>query len=183
MRFRWIPASFALVLAASEPAFACIVHSPIKLEDVRYADLVVVGRIHNYQVVRDEAFRQRMLGDPNLPASLRKIYEGSNSLLSDYARFDIVVDDVLRGSASDRISVTWDNSTFGEPETLPAGPFLVALRMSSSASPPLRGPSATILPTPDSSLHTLLQAPCSSPFLFEIGSDAANDVRRVLLAN
>ena len=71
------------------------------------------------------------------------------SLLPDYARFDVQVKEVLVGRAPNRLSVTWDNSTFGEPEQMAAGPYLIALRRPGSASPPLRGPSATIFPTPD----------------------------------
>ncbi len=183
MQPRRLAVSFVLTLAAIEPAFACRLYAPIVIEDVRYADVVLVGRIANYQIVRDEAFRQKMLSNPNLPSDLRKTYEGSQALLSDYARFDVKVDEVLRGSAPDRLSVTWDNSIFGEPERLAGGSFLIALRQPSLPTPPLRGPGATILPTPEPTLYTLLQAPCSSAFLFEDASDEASAIRRVITAN
>lgn len=181
MRRFWLCAAITSVgLAFSEPALACRMFSPIVLEDVQYADVVLVGRISDYRIVRDEAFRQRMLSSPNLSSSDRERFEGPEPLLSDYARFQIEVEQVLVGHAENRLSVTWDNSTFGEPEDMPSGPFLIALRLPSSTSPPLRGPSATLFPNVEPGLFTLLQAPCSSPFLFEAGSDEAARVRQIL---
>ena len=60
------------------------------------------------------------------------------------------------------------------------GPYVIALRRSGSATPPLRGPSATILPSPERNTQAVLQAPCSAPFIFEIGSERAAAVRRIL---
>ena len=58
-------------------------------EDVSYADVVVIGRISNYRIVRDEAFRRRMLASPGLSADMRRMYEDPRqSLMTDYARFD-----------------------------------------------------------------------------------------------
>lgn len=39
-------------LAISAPALACRIFSPIVLEDVQYADVVLVGRISDYQIIR-----------------------------------------------------------------------------------------------------------------------------------
>lgn len=182
MKRHWLIAAMLLGFAASEPARACRMHAGIDLKDVRYADLVLVGRIANYRIIRDEEFRRKMLSSPRLPADLRRIYESGESLLPDYARFDIEVDEVLVGRAPKRVSATWDNSTFGEPEKMNAGPFLIALRRPNSAMPPLRGPSATILPNREPHSLTVLQAPCASPFIFESGSDRARAVRQILNA-
>lgn len=172
--------ALAVGLAAGHPALACRMYSRVVLDDVQFADVVVVGRVFDYKVIRDEEFRRRRLSEPNLSPDLRKFYEGPETLMSDYARFEIQVDEVLVGKAEKRFAVTWDNSTFGEPETLPAGPYLIALRMPTSAGPPLRGPSATISANPEPGLPTLLQAPCSSPFLFPVTSDEAVETRRIL---
>lgn len=169
-----------LALAASQPAVACRIYSPIDLQDVQYADVVLVGRISNYRIIRDEAFRRERLSRPNLSPEDRALYGGPTSLLTDYARFEVEVVEVLHGKAPKRLSVTWDNSTFGEPDQMPAGPFLMALRHPSSAGPPLRGPSATFFPNAEPELPRLLQAPCSSPFLFESASVEANTVRWLL---
>ena len=183
MRSSWFVAVAALALTSvSGPAHACRMHAQLDLNDVRYADVVLVGRVSNYQIIRDVEFRRKMLASPTLPADMRKFYEGSNGLLSDYARFNVTVDRVLTGKAPTKIIVTWDNSTFGEPEKMAAGPFLIALRRPSSKVPPLRGPSATILPSREPESLTVLQAPCSSPFMFESTSEEARTVERIVAA-
>jgi hypothetical protein len=164
----------------SGPAHACRMHAKLQLSDVSNADVVLVGRVSNYRIVRDVEFRRKMLASPKLPPDMRKFYEGPNGLISDYARFDVQVDRVLIGKVAARISVTWDNSTFGEPETMAAGPFLMALRRADSKMPPLRGPSATVLPSRDPGLLTVLQAPCSSPFLFTAGDENARIVESIV---
>lgn len=151
------------------------------LEDVHFADVVVVGRVSNYQITRDQAFRRRMLASPHLTADMRRRYEDPReSLLPDYARFDVQVDEVLFGRAPRTLSVTWDNSTFDEPDQMAAGPYLIALRRPDSESPPLRGPSATILPSPEPRTLTLFQAPCSRAFIYEVESEQARAIREIL---
>ena len=49
------------------PAHACFAPLSFDLSDVRYADLVLVGRVQNYRIVRDELERQairRLSKDP-----------------------------------------------------------------------------------------------------------------------
>ena len=177
---RRLIAALILALMAGEPAAACRIYVPIALEDVRFADVVVIGRVTNYRIIRDEAFRRRMLSNPNLSEEMRRHYTSGESLLPDFARFEVEVVERLSGSVPRRFSVTWDNSTFGEPERMSAGAYLIALRRPSSLLPPLRGPSAYIGPSPDPNSLTLLQAPCSRPFLFESGSAEAHTVRRLI---
>lgn len=183
MKRLWCVAPVVLAFAAGGPAHACRIRAPTVLDDVRHADVVLVGRISNYRIVRDNEFRRRMLSSPHLPADMRAMYESqTTTLLPDYARFDIQVDEVLAGRAPTRLSVTWDNSTFGEPAEMAAGPFLIALRRSNSGTPPLRGPSATIRPSPEPESLTLLQAPCAGAFIFESMSNEARTIRRTLAA-
>lgn len=183
MRSCWFVAATALALiSVSGPGHACVMHAQLDLNDVRYADVVLVGRISKYEIIRDVEFRKMMLANPKLSADMRKLYEGSNGLLGDYARFNVTVDRVLAGKAPTKISVTWDNSTFGEPDKMATGPFLIALRKPSSKTPPLRGPSATISPSREPQSLTVLQAPCSSPFIFDSVSDEARAVERILAA-
>jgi hypothetical protein len=173
----------ATMAAASGPARACIMFVPPTLADVSYADVVVIGQIKNYRIIRDEAFRKKRLASPNLSAKDRKFYENPKTgLLPDYARFEIQVEHVLVGQASGRLSAMWDNSTFGEPDQMVSGRYLIALRRPRSASPPLRGPSATILPSPDPSTLTVLQAPCSSAFIYGAESKEALAIRKILAA-
>lgn len=176
MRSRWIALTFAVAAtSAASPLYACMGGAPLALDDVRFADTVVVGRIVNYRIVLDQKFRRKMgIRRPRAGTPVRSEY------MSDYARFEIVVDEVLLGRAGARIAATWDNSTFPEPETMAPGPYLIALRRSGSSLPPLRGPSATIAPSPEPATLTVLQAPCSVPFMFETGSEDAAGVRNIL---
>lgn len=181
---RWMAVAMATAAAALPgSAHACRMFVSPKLEDVSYADVVVVGRIDNYRIIRDEAFRRRMLASRRLSADMRKTYQDAEQgLLPDYARFTIQVEEVLVGRAPGRLSVTWDNSTFGEPAKMTPGRYLIALRRPGSTSPPLRGPSATIMPSPDPKALTLLQAPCSSAFIYEVESEQARTVLGILRA-
>ncbi|WP_296817583.1 hypothetical protein [Brevundimonas sp.] len=153
---------FALVtslgLALGQPAAACFVEAPTVLEDVRLADVVVVGRVTEYSIIRP-------LRSARLPR---------------YARIELQVDEVLVGDAPETLTMTWVNSTFGIPEAIGEGPFLIALRAPTSDAPPLRGPSATIFPTPEPELLTILQAPCAQPFLFDASSEESEVVRLLL---
>ncbi|ANL41079.1 hypothetical protein AMC82_CH02640 [Rhizobium phaseoli] len=169
------------VLAGAGPARACPWLERLELNDVSHADVVVVGRVGNYTMVLDpEARRRRQELLARTSGKFREILETQSTFLSDYARFDIVVEEVLRGTASDRLTVTWDNSTFGEPRNMPPGPFLIALRNADSPQPPMRGPTATILPTPEPAYLTVLQAPCAPEFIFESTSDQAESIREIL---
>lgn len=177
---RWIAAALGLAVLAAEPAFACRFHSAAVLEDVRYADLVLVGRIRDYHIVRDEAFRERLLAVPDLPPDRRAFYEGPGHLLSDYARVEIEVEEVLFGEAPRRLTITWYSFVSGGRERFGAGePRLVALRLPASPIPPLRGPSATIVANAEPDLYTILEAPCSNAFVFDTGSDEARAVRQL----
>lgn len=185
MQSSWTAAALTFVMmSAAVPAHACRISVPLDLDDVQHADVVVVGRITKYEIVLDRIARQNrqimLAKSPQMPPELRKIWESQTRFLSDYARFEIVVDEVLAGKARKTLSVTWDNSTFGEPESMPSGQFLIALRDPSSRLPPLRGPSATILPNRELGSLTVLQAPCSSAFIFESAGEQAGAIRRIL---
>ncbi|MEA3014077.1 MAG: hypothetical protein QOD42_2622 [Sphingomonadales bacterium] len=159
-------------------------NAPLNVYDIRYADVVVLGRIVDYRIVLDPIARRdrrNMLAhSPGMRVEERRRLRRQTSFLSDYARFDVMVDDVLVGRAGAMLIVTWDNSTFDEPRSMPPGPFLIALRDPGSRSPPLRGPSATILPNREPRSLTVLQAACSSPFIFESASNEAAAVRWIL---
>lgn len=181
MRVFWSVLELMLgTMLATTSAHACAMLAEMDLRDIKYANVVVVGQIANYEIVLDPVIRQRyrdmIAGNPKL----RETLGSPKSFTTDYARFDIVVGEVLRGKAPDRITVTWDNSTFGEPDEMGPGPFLIALRDPNSAMPPLRGPSATIMPNPAPATLTVLQAPCAGPFMFEASSKEAGLVRRML---
>jgi len=171
MYHAWLAATFAFVIfSASEPANACMAEAPLLLRDVKYADVVVIGRIENYQIIRDQEGRKK----------LPWLSESDALILTDYARFNVHVDEVLFGEAPKMLTVTWDNSTFEEPKSMPPGPYLLALRHPQSDLPPLRGPSATIMPNKEPQALTVLQAPCAPAFIIKSGSKDALAVRKIL---
>jgi len=148
------------IVTASGPGEACMMMARIDLQDVRYADTVVIGQIDDYRIVLDPVARKQrrelLASSPNMSQELRKAFTEQKGFLSDYARFEVRVEKVLVGKPVKSLSATWDNSTFGEPEKLGPGSFLIALRDPRSKRPPLRGPSATILPSPEPGLLTVL---------------------------
>ncbi len=90
------------------------------------------------------------------------------------------MDEVLAGHPPQVIPATWDNSTFAEPEAMKAVLYLIGLREPRSKTPPLRGPSATILPSPEQNSLSVLQAPCAPAFIFEATSAEAQAIQGLL---
>lgn len=163
----------------------------LHLDDIRYANVVVMGKVVNYHIVKDQLFRQQhkeMLehapnkGSPEWAEDYAWVTSDKTRFLSDYARFDVQVDEVLAGKAPKVITVTWNNPTFGEPESMPEGPYLIGLRQRGSKIPPLRGPSATMGPAPEGASLTVLQAPCAPAFLLDASSAEAKTIRDLLAA-
>ena len=165
---------------------ACRAHAPLKLDDIKYANVVVVGRIVDYEIVLNQVARQERKKEierssfNNYPPEIRKMLSEQKKFSSDYARFNVLVDEVLVGEAANIITVTWNNSTFGEPDKIEAGKYIIGLRESGSKKPPLRGPSATVLASQEPKLLKLLQAPCAPAFMFDINSAEAGDIRVLL---
>lgn len=186
MRRYWIPAFLAMsAMMASAPAQACRIMSRLDLGYIQHAEIVVVGRISNYEIVLDPKVREdrarRLAASPPANPDRRRALEEQSSFMTDYARFDVVVDEVLAGEAMGTLSVIWDNSTFGEPESMPSRPMLIALRDPASTAPILNGfsTSALVNAEPGSAL-TVLQAPCTVPFIFDSTSDNAAIIRDML---
>jgi hypothetical protein len=184
---------YAIVFSLSatlvaKPTNACMVREAINIEDIKYASVVVIGRITDYELVPDQTVRQERnkkyleeyLASPNLSPQDKKALAGRKATMSDYARFSVLVDEVLVGKPQKVLQVTWVNSTFGEPEKLEEGPFLIALREPGTKMPPLRGPSATIRPTPEPHLFTMLQAPCAPPFMLKAASAEKKNPRFIV---
>ncbi|HZG29028.1 MAG TPA: hypothetical protein VE079_11260 [Ensifer sp.] len=153
MRISWRAAGVALLLAGSGGAAnACLMDRPLNLDDIKYADAVVIGTMKDYRLV------------PN----------------RYYARFQFLPNHVLKGEVGQEFGVAWANSTFGEPKTMPSGAYLIALKKPHPQLPPLRGASATFLPNPEPDLYTVLQAPCADAFMFKLDSKEAELVKQKL---
>lgn len=160
---------FAVVLAAAPlAAQACAIYQPFDPQDVQDADAVVVGRLSGYRLVIDQegrrAHREMVTRHPGMfdPADGGE----PDSLLGDYAVFDLAVDEVLAGRVSRRLRVKWDNSTFGEPAQMPDGSYLIALRR-------------PVLDDGEPG-YTVYQRPCSGAFILRLGERDAMAVLRVL---
>lgn len=172
-------------ILAAKSASACLGGSTLKLDDIKYASVVVIGRIVDYEIVLDQKVRKErkeMLDrSTDKSSAYWRMMSEQKDFLSDYARFRVVVDKVLVGKSPKIISVTWDKSTFGEPERMKKGPYLIGLHEPGSKKPPFRGPSATILPSPDPKSLTVLQAPCAPPFILESTSVEAKTIKEMLV--
>lgn len=184
MRCVSVPILALAVFLTGTSAEPCAIFVPTTLNDVNAADVVVRGKIVEYRIVLDQAQRRQrkeMLARlPDMPVEMRNRLEQQKRFLGDYARFTIIVGEVLKGKAAKTLTATWDNSTFAEPQTMGAGDYIVALRNPTSPAPPLRGPSATVVPSPDPNSLTVLQAPCSGAFIFEAPSKQATEIREIL---
>lgn len=178
-----IVTAMSLTLMAM-PASACRTTAPLELDDIKFASVVVIGRVVDYEVVLDQKVRKErkeMLDSyADKSTEFWRLMSEQTGFLSDYARFKVLVDEVLVGQPPSVITVTWDNSTFGEPDTMKEGPYLIGLREPGSMIPPLRGPSATILPSPEPTSLTVLQSPCAPAFILEATSAEAKTVRAIL---
>lgn len=180
MRHRILVLLVALLVPASS-TLACAKRAPLRLEDVRFADHVVLARITGYEMVRDEEAHRRAQdlmaklapGRPR-PAKVR--------LMSDHARITLAVDEVLLGEAVESLTVSWVTPPYDEDFPLPPGAFVIALRNPASSIPPLRGASATILPPPEPGLLQVLQAPCAPAFFFAETDKRASQLRDIVIA-
>lgn len=173
------------VMFAAGPAPACFMRAPLDFRDIALADIVVMGEIRKYHVVEDQEARQSWQEYvETLPPADKAFFGQPRGFLSDYARFQVTIETVLKGDVEalqDTIlEATWDNSTFREPETLPPGSYLIALRNTRSPIPPLRGPGATFFPSPEPDLLTVLQAPCAPAFLFGTWTREAKETFKLM---
>lgn len=169
-------------LSFGQPAQACAVFVPRNPDDIRHADVVVIGKIVNYHIVLDQAARrqrQQMLANAvYMPPKYRDLLSKQESFLSDYAEFDVIVEKTILGKSKKILNVTWQNSTFGEPTTMPPGPYLIALSRPTSA-PPLRGQTRNISNLQNRTAFTPVQAVCSSPFILQNKTDQDDALRRL----
>ena len=73
--FRRAATVAATIMVLPGAADACMIRVAPTFEDVSYADIVVIGRVENYRIVRDQAWRDQMLSSPGLSAEERERYQ------------------------------------------------------------------------------------------------------------
>jgi hypothetical protein len=156
-----IATAVGVSFCATQQAQACIVAGGIHLGYVQLADVVVVGKIENYRKVVTYQTNSRT----------NKSYE------IDYASFDIVIEETLRGNAGGRISVVWGNEGRLDPESLAEGSKLIALIAPASPGP---DPSEDVLPRVESDLMSVIEPLCHLPFLVDVPSRDERRVREIL---
>jgi hypothetical protein len=138
---------------------ACMSNLPLRPEDARQADVVFTGRLLKYERV-----------SPDGQESLR-----------NYGLFTIRIETVLKGQITGDIQLYWWNSTFAIPTEWTRGEnLLVAAIHADHPGLPLRGPSATVFPSRRPDLLQVLQAPCSSAFIFPSSPDNIETMQAVL---
>ncbi|NIJ20739.1 hypothetical protein FHS95_002431 [Sphingomonas naasensis] len=147
----------------------CRFPGPFDPAYVKHACVVAIGRVETYAIVRDQAARDRLLGEPGLTEEMRAPYADANKTLGfDHARLDIRIEEVLLGEAPPLLAAEWQNSTFALPTTMSRAPLLIAAiavpGSPASATPRLR----------------ILQQPCRPAFLLPVAGDDARAVRAVL---
>jgi len=159
-RFVRCAAVIGLIAVSSDGANACAMVGTLNLDNVRYADIVVVGRLSNYRV----HLEQRDSGTWRI------------------GMVDLRIEQVLKGEAPESISVAIDDRGRGLSPRLTDGPQLVAIRIADSGSP--RGPRSVwgqIIPiTEVVSRFSVMEEPCEGPFILDAGSDDAITVVRSL---
>lgn len=162
----------------SSSATACQFSSVLKAEQVNSADVVVIGRVTNYQVIRDEKSRaerrEYLRTAKGLSRENRDLLSNQKDYITDYARFTLLVSEVLRGEVPKAITVTWDASTFSEPSTFPSDLRIVGLM-----KPDVDGGKSATNPIyrERSRFYSVLQIPCSGAFIGSLNSAFGKEVR------
>lgn len=145
------PFLMSVTLAVSGPVHACRLNVKTNLQDAFEADAVIVGHVVDYDVVKHGQFKG----------------------VTRHARFKVRVDTTISGDVTDRLdpdgllSFAWGNSVFGVPDSMNLKErYFFALRdLPLQSSFHFFGPTETA-PRIDPIQYTVLQAPCSQPFLF-----------------
>lgn len=135
-------AGLALALTfGAAPSLACRITKDFDVKDLEPADVIVLGRIQNYKVVRERY---------------------------PYARFDVVVDQVVKGAPRQKLTVVWGPGSFEPPERMTKGEYFVALRKPNAR---------TSTYAKDASWEVVAEI-CGQSYMFPVDSWQAERVRR-----
>jgi hypothetical protein len=157
-----------ILIALGSPAHACLNLQPVDLAGVRKADAVVIGRISNYAFILDPVIRQKYAKNyPDSSPELLETLRNRPSFATDYARFDLQIDEILVGEVGQTIDVILYGSWIGPPESMPPGLMLIALKNPNSGYP-------------EPGAFRALQGPCSNPFIFSSTGAEASEIRKIL---
>lgn len=153
-----------LATLAAGSAEACIVHTDLRLDDVREADAIAIGTVTKFDP-----------GIPPEPSLLNKwlsAIEGREKITNagdwaDRTRVTFRVREVISGNLPPTVIIDWPLDTNNGPPKRMSGNYLFAVRDRSDAD-------ESPIPT-----HELLHQGCSGSFVFRRGSSAANTIREM----
>lgn len=127
--------------------------------DIGYADVVLIGEVEEYKVLKGVGFLTINLERQMVPKGeeINRTFHYGHT-----------------------IRASWPNSTFQLPEKMPKTRSIFALRRAGSAQPPLRGPSGYIPADPKDAEFTILQAPCAPPFIMPYSEMGSENIQEIL---
>lgn len=180
-RDRWISAAMSLALASPYPVQACQGYEAPQLQEAQNADAVVIGRIYNYRIIRNDYFRKRELARNNLTQQKRKMYMDPKRILgADYARFDVQVEKTISGKAAKTITVTQIIARNFKQDPKWTRRYLMALYRPFPVSTPTAGKNPERLIDPRFTTWYIPQPPCSAALMFDSESEDAKAIRKLL---
>lgn len=172
----------SLALALPYPVQACQGYEPTQLQEAQNADAVVIGRIYNYRIIRNDYFRKRELARNNLTQQKRKMYMDPKRVLgADYARFDVQVEKIISGKAAETITVTQIVTRIFKQDPKWTRRYLMALYRPFPVSPRTAGKNPERLTDPRFTTWYIPQPPCSGALMFHSESEEAKAIRKMLL--
>lgn len=148
-------ALFATIPATAE---ACIDIAPFVVDDIRKADVVLTGKLIDYEII-----------DGPKEYSLNK-----------YGLLTFRVEGVFKGKVARDVQLYWWNSTFNMPEQMDEGKRMIIAAVDTGKPLPLRSGSAYVQGSMRPDLLNVLQAPCSAPFIFPYTETTVVNVASVL---
>lgn len=148
----FVTAAAVAVALGTGSANSCTILMALDFNFIRYADLVVVGTIHDYPVT-------------------------SKPMSRYYGKFQVEVSEVLYGETSKSFPAIWYNYTYPYPTDLPAEPMILAFTTSQSPHAATRDLDLT---PEESKKLVVLQDSCSAPFMFPVTSFYADEAREAL---
>ncbi|WP_295214262.1 hypothetical protein [uncultured Brevundimonas sp.] len=155
-------AGFAALAASS--AQACIIHTELRLNDVREADAIAVGKVIKFQTQSppESSLLEKWLRGIE---SRRNVTDAED--WTDRTRVTFRVREVISGRLPSTVVIDWPlDSNNGPPERM-SGNYLFAVRDRPDTA-------ESLIPT-----HELLHQSCSGSFVFRRGSSAANTIREM----
>lgn len=160
------------LLVANVSALAC--PEPIRLFPSEFitADIIIVGQVQRYEAIIDIAATARVRQILEKIPKMKARTKDHVSIL--YGRFNIDVEQVLKGTISARPDIYWAPATRGPAKSVPPGRYILGLVAMND-----RVEHAKNLPHPPGALY-VDEKSCAGAFIAEYSSDMGIKVRQLL---